>query len=115
MHCGFHVDENSCAAGGVLSKESLEMLEKLNQYAQKDNQGNGFEDFMKIMQNFKVTVNDMVSNVSKYFNNVFGLSERTSSGANGNTMAMCQSPLAMGETLMGLAVLVIVVVLLKRV
>ncbi|XP_028795413.1 uncharacterized protein LOC114750935 isoform X2 [Neltuma alba] len=108
--------QSNQTATGVESGESPEILEKLHHSDQKDNQGNGFLDFMEIMQNFKVTVTEMVSNVSTYFNNLFGLSEaeKTSSGANGNTRTSFMDPFAMGGTLMGLAVLVIMVVLLKR-
>ncbi|KAI9093293.1 hypothetical protein K1719_027307 [Acacia pycnantha] len=104
-------------AAGVESEEASKILEKLHHSDQKDNQGNGFVDFMETMQNFKVTVTEMVSNVSKYFSNIFGLSEAeksSSGGANGNTKVNFMDHFAMGGTLMGLAVLVIMVVLLKR-
>ncbi|XP_054815956.1 uncharacterized protein LOC129315862 [Prosopis cineraria] len=103
-------------AAGVESEETPESLVKLHHSDRKGNQGNGFVDFMELMQNFKLTVTEMVSNVSKYLNNVFGLSEaeKTSSDANGNTRANYMDSFAMGGTLMGLAVLVIMVVLLKR-
>ncbi|KAK4286030.1 hypothetical protein QN277_002644 [Acacia crassicarpa] len=100
------------------TEEASKIVEKLHHSNQKGNQGNGFVDFMETMQNFKVTVTEMASNVSKYFSSIFGLSEAeksSSGGANGNTKVNFMDHFAMGGTLMGLAVMVIMVVLLKRV
>jgi hypothetical protein len=60
-----------------------------------------------MLQSIKLTVVEMVSNTSNYLQNIFGFSkaEDISSDDNKNT----------GEAFMGLAVMVVMVVLLKRI
>lgn len=78
----------------------------------------GFIDSLNILQNVKFTVAEMVSSVSNYFQNIFGfLTGETSSvgiDARGNTNANFIDPITMGGTFMGLAVLVVMVIMLKR-
>uniref|UniRef100_A0A2N9HJX9 Uncharacterized protein n=1 Tax=Fagus sylvatica TaxID=28930 RepID=A0A2N9HJX9_FAGSY len=78
--------------------------------------GNSDSGFNNIMQNIKVKVLKMVSNASNYFQNLFGHSsaESTSSDANGNTSSNFTDK-TIGATFMGLAVMVVMVVVLKRI
>ncbi|XP_015897786.3 uncharacterized protein LOC107431398 isoform X2 [Ziziphus jujuba] len=66
--------------------------------------------FMNILQNIKVKVMDMVSNVSSFLNRIFELPP----DVNGDTKSTGIDR-TLGSTFMGLSVLVIMVVLLKRV
>ncbi|KAL2331524.1 hypothetical protein Fmac_019105 [Flemingia macrophylla] len=78
----------------------------------------GFIDSLNILHNVKFTVAEMVSSVSHYFQNMFGflIGETSSVGidARGNTRANFIDPMTMGGTFMGLAVLVVMVIMLKR-
>lgn len=67
--------------------------------------------FMNILQNIKVKVMDMVSNVSGVLNRIFEVPP----DVNGDTKKSTVIDKTLGSTFMGLAVLVIMVVLLKRV
>lgn len=77
-----------------------------------------FVDSLNILHNVNFTVTEMVSSVSNYLQNMFGfLSGQTSSAvidARGNTKANFIDPITMGGTFMGLAVLVVMVIMLKR-
>ncbi|CAL0323554.1 unnamed protein product [Lupinus luteus] len=79
---------------------------------------NVFTDLMSILHNLKLTVAEMVCNMSSYLQNIFGLpmAEKSSSDADGsgNSKANLMDHLALGGTFMGLAVLVVMVVVLKR-
>ncbi|PON55783.1 hypothetical protein PanWU01x14_185920 [Parasponia andersonii] len=66
--------------------------------------------FMGILQNIKLTVVELVSNLSSSFLNIFG----PSSNAHGDAKATIIDR-ALGASFMGLATLVVMVVLLKRV
>ncbi|OIW15469.1 hypothetical protein TanjilG_32873 [Lupinus angustifolius] len=81
--------------------------------------GNVFTDLMSILHNLKLSVAEMVSNMSSYLQNIFGFSmgEKSSSDADGggNAKANLMDHLAAGGTFMGLAVLVVMIVVLKRV
>ena len=78
--------------------------------------GNSDSWFNNITQDMKVKVLKMVSNASKYFQNLFGLpsAESTSSDANGNTSSTFMDN-SIEATFMRLAVMVVMVVVLKRV
>ncbi|KAG4960870.1 hypothetical protein AAZX31_13G267600 [Glycine max] len=77
-----------------------------------------FIDSLNVLQNVKFTVSEMLSRVPNYLQNMFGfLSGQTSSAvidARGNTKANFIDPITMGGTFMGLAVLVVMVIMLKR-
>ncbi|TKY49003.1 hypothetical protein E2542_SST26427 [Spatholobus suberectus] len=78
----------------------------------------GFIDSLNILHNVKFTVAEMVTTVSNYLQNMFGfLTGHTSSAgmdASGNSKAKFVDPITMGGTFMGLAVLVVMVIMLKR-
>ncbi|KAF5730600.1 hypothetical protein HS088_TW19G00192 [Tripterygium wilfordii] len=78
--------------------------------SQAGNSGSGFEDFI---QNIKHTVVDMVTNVSVFFNNIFGSppAENLSANADSKSSSIDKT---LGASLMGLAMMVIMVVLVKR-
>lgn len=98
------------------SDVSDEIAQELLNRDQTSNPRNGFDGFMDIVQNIKLTVTEMVSNVSNSLNNIFGvplLAEKTSSDANGNKKGSFMDPISMGG-IMGLTMLVVMVVLLKR-
>lgn len=74
-------------------------------------------DFIGLLQNLKLTVAEMVSRVSNYLQNIFptGEKEKSSGDADGNTKANVMDNMnVMGGSFMGLAMLVIMVVLVKR-
>ncbi|XP_027344003.1 uncharacterized protein LOC113856400 [Abrus precatorius] len=71
-------------------------------------------DSLNILHNVKLTVAEMVASVSNYFHNVFGFLTGHKSSASGNTKANFMDPFTMGGTFMGLAVLVVMVIVLKR-
>ncbi|RZB77005.1 uncharacterized protein LOC114379432 isoform X1 [Glycine soja] len=77
-----------------------------------------FVDSLNILHNVNFTVTEMVSSVSNYLQNMFGfLTGQTSSAvidARGNTKANFVDPITMGGTFLGLAVLVVMVIMLKR-
>ncbi|KAF7822822.1 uncharacterized protein G2W53_020966 [Senna tora] len=100
-------------AAGFESEKSTENVEELPSSDENINRGNVFDDFKDIFQSIKCSVKEMVSNVSNYFNNIFGVpaDEKTSSG---NTKASFIDPVTVGGSIMGLAVMVVMVVLLKR-
>lgn len=72
---------------------------------------NWFAHVTGMMQNIKLTVIGMVNNVSNYFQDIFGFSESDdmSSDSNGNTRNMARA-----KAIIGLVVLVMMVVVLKR-
>ncbi|XP_024018703.1 uncharacterized protein LOC21403998 [Morus notabilis] len=66
--------------------------------------------FMSMLENFKVTVVELVSNLSSSFQNIFGFS----SDVNENIKSTA-TDITLGASFMGLVTLVVMVVLLKRV
>ncbi|WJX44762.1 hypothetical protein P8452_31705 [Trifolium repens] len=71
-------------------------------------------DFMGILQNLKLTVTEMVSRMSNFFQNIFPTVEKDKSSADADGGFMDYKNL-MGGSFMGLAIMVIMVVLMKRV
>ncbi|XP_057752243.1 uncharacterized protein LOC130970248 isoform X1 [Arachis stenosperma] len=105
--------ENCAAVAGSEAKEAAEN-EKL--LAESD-LGNGSFDFMSILENFKLTVTEMVSSVSNFLQNIFPTAEKenTHGDADGNAkQSFMDTNKIMGGTFMGLAVLAIMVVLVRR-
>ncbi|KAM3744374.1 hypothetical protein ACB098_06G048900 [Castanea mollissima] len=76
--------------------------------------GNSEGGFMNIMENIKLKVQEMVSNVSNYFQNIFGHSASESTSEDDGNTSKTFMDRTLGASFMGLAVLVIMVVVLKR-
>jgi hypothetical protein len=97
--------------------EGVETSEKVEEPELQSDSGIVF-DFKDLLQSLKLTVVDMVSRVSSYLQNIFptGEKENSSVDADGNAKAnVMDNTTFMGGTFMGLAMLVIMVVLVKRV
>jgi hypothetical protein len=75
--------------------------------------GNVF-DFMGILQNLKLTVTEMVSRMSNFFQNIFPTVEKDKSSADADGGSFMDYKNVVGGSFMGLAVMVIMVVLMKR-
>ncbi|KAJ1441955.1 hypothetical protein SESBI_01165 [Sesbania bispinosa] len=98
----------------VAGSEAVETPEKVEEHEYRSE--NVF-DFMGILQNLKLTVTDMVSRVSSFLQNIFPTAEKEKATADAdvNTKAnFMDYTNFLGGTFMGLAVLVIMVVLVKR-
>ncbi|XP_061353550.1 uncharacterized protein LOC133298299 isoform X2 [Gastrolobium bilobum] len=99
----------------VAGSEALETPEKEEA---ESNPGNGLFDFVgDILQNFKLTVTEMVSRLSNYLQSIFPTpeKEKPDADADGNAKAnFLDNKNLMGGTFMGLAVIVIMVVLVRR-
>lgn len=91
---------NGAAFAGSGFAETPEKEEK-----PESQSGNVF-DFMGILQNLKLTVTEMVSRMSNFFQNIFPTVEKDNSFMDYKNV--------MGTSFMGLAVMVIMVVLMKR-
>ncbi|KAG6634528.1 hypothetical protein I3843_12G123700 [Carya illinoinensis] len=94
----------------VPEPQSPKRFEESSDGGQTANKENGFAHITGMMRNIKLTVLEMVSNVSNFFQNIFGVStsDDISSDSNGNAKTA-------GATFMGLAVLVMMVIVMKRV
>lgn len=93
----------------------VQSAKKFEESSVENETGNSEGGFMNIMENIKLKVQEMVSNVSNYFQNIFGHSAAESTSEdNGNTSKTFMDR-SLGASFMGLAVLVIMVVVLKRV
>lgn len=93
----------------------VQSAKKFEESSVENETGNSEGGFMNIMENIKLKVQEMVSNVSNYFQNIFGHSAAESTSEdNGNTSKTFMDR-TLGASFMGLAVLVIMVVVLKRV
>ncbi|GAV87770.1 hypothetical protein CFOL_v3_31196, partial [Cephalotus follicularis] len=77
--------------------------------------GNSGNKLKEILQNFKLTVVEMVGKVSDFFQNKFSFltSEKVSGDSNGNSGSI-PVEMAVGASFLGLAAIVIMVVVLKR-
>ena len=75
--------------------------------------GNVF-DFMAILQHLKLTVTEMVSRMSNFFQNIFPTGEKDKSSVDAGGAGFMDYKNLMGGSFMGLAVMVIMVVLMKR-
>ncbi|CAI8617505.1 unnamed protein product [Vicia faba] len=71
-------------------------------------------DFMSILQSLKLTVTEMVSRMSNFFQNIFPTIEKDKSSADSGGANFMDYKNLMGGSFMGLAVMVIMVVLMKR-
>ncbi|XP_047149211.1 uncharacterized protein LOC124821382 [Vigna umbellata] len=95
----------------TFSSEGDETLEKMEATAESDS-GSMFSDFMGFLQNLKLTVTELVSSVSSFLQNIFPSpdTQKMAADADGNIKSSF-----MGGTFIGLAVLVIMVIVTKRV
>ncbi|KAL5548191.1 hypothetical protein UlMin_003422 [Ulmus minor] len=82
-------------------------VEESSTGSRSEDSGNWFSD---ALNRIKLTVVNLVSNVSSYLDNIFG----HSADVNGDAKATSNDKMTLGATFMGLAVLVAMVVLLKR-
>lgn len=95
-----------------------ETPEEVEELSDSDSE-TGFADYMDIVLNkASLTVSEMVSSMSTYLQSIFGFSTAGKSSADADTSVITKANfmnhVAMGGTFMGLAVLVVMVVLLKR-
>ena len=91
--------------------EQIREIEELSESSQTEKSKN-----VSMLQSIKLTVVEMVSNASNYLQNIFGFSkaEDISSDDKGNTGEAVMEK-TLGLSLMGLAVMVVMVVLFKRI
>jgi hypothetical protein len=80
-----------------------------------ESQSDSVFDFMGILQNLKLTVTEMVSRMSNFFQNIFPTVQKDKSSADADGANFMDYKNLMGGSFMGLAVMVIMVVLMKRV
>ncbi|CAK8535853.1 unnamed protein product [Lathyrus sativus] len=97
---------NDAAYAAVAGSETVETSKK--------EEGNAF-DFMTVLQNLKLTVTEMVSRMSNFFQNIFLTAEKDKSSTDGGGANFMDYKNLIGRSFMGLAVMVIMVVLMKRV
>lgn len=91
--------------------EQIREIEELSESSQTGKSKN-----VSMLESIKLRVVEMVSNASNYLQNIFGFSkaEEISSEDNGSTGATTVEK-TLGASLMGLAVMVVMVVVLKRI
>lgn len=106
-----------CCADAAFELEKTSVkLEELPDSEETSKPRNGFiDDFNGILQNIQLTVTEMLSSVSKYLQGLFGFSEPEKKGSHGdgNPGTSITDNITM-KTFMGFAVLVGMVVLIKR-
>lgn len=110
------LDSSALGAGFELEKSSIK-LEELPDSEETRSPRNGFiDDFSGLLQNINLTVAEMVSSVSNYLQNLFGFlaAEKMGSVGDGKQRTIFTDHKTMKGTFMGLAVLVAMVVLVKR-
>ncbi|KAK6132973.1 hypothetical protein DH2020_033264 [Rehmannia glutinosa] len=111
--CSFS-DENLkmelVADSDMLDQSSAKIIDDSSEYA-KSEPSNGFMD---ILQKIKSTVVDMMSNLSDYFLNFFGGKGVNGVHINSDGTARSSADTVMEASFMGLAVMAILVILLKR-
>jgi len=106
------VKNGSVADAEFTDNESRKSVDEFSDSEKSADSGNGFMGFV---QGIKTTVNDMMTNLSDYFQSLFGgpSEEKDYGGADGNAKSTFAEK-AMGASFLGLAVMVIMVVVLKR-
>ncbi|XP_027355408.1 uncharacterized protein LOC113865202 isoform X2 [Abrus precatorius] len=103
------------AGAEVAGFEGVQNAEKVEP---ETSSGKGFFDFMGLLQNIKLTVAELVSSMSSFLQNIFPAAEKEKKCADtdeSSNFSFMDSKTFMGGTFMGLVVLVIMVVLVKRV
>ncbi|KAF5728353.1 hypothetical protein HS088_TW21G00500 [Tripterygium wilfordii] len=99
-----HDSDNGSQAGYTAVSDNA--IHDFENASQAGNSGSGFENFV---QNIKHKVVDMVNNVSDFFHNIFGSPSAENLSANADSKSS-----SIDKTLIGLAMMVIMVVLFKR-
>ncbi|OIV99141.1 hypothetical protein TanjilG_01116 [Lupinus angustifolius] len=108
---------------GFQAAETAEEVEELanatviagsEEAEEETHSGNGVFNLRGFLQNIKLTVTEMVFKVSDYLQNIFPTAEKEKSSADESSKEGFMDNKTMGGTLMGLAMLVIMVVLVKR-
>ncbi|KAE9620741.1 hypothetical protein Lal_00019716 [Lupinus albus] len=108
---------------GFEAEETAEEVEELangtviagsEEAKEESHPGNGVFNLMGFLQNIRLTVTEMVYNVSDYLQNLFPTAEKEKPSADESSKESFMDNKTMGGTLMGLAMLVIMVVLVKR-
>ncbi|KAK6154375.1 hypothetical protein DH2020_008623 [Rehmannia glutinosa] len=114
LNLPFFSDENLkmelVADSDMLDQSSAKIIDDSSEYA-KSEPSNGFMD---ILQKIKSTVVDMMSNLSDYFLNFFGGKGVNGVHINSDGTARSSADTVMEASFMGLAVMAILVILLKR-
>uniref|UniRef100_A0A6M2EQZ3 Uncharacterized protein n=1 Tax=Populus davidiana TaxID=266767 RepID=A0A6M2EQZ3_9ROSI len=104
------------SVGDTDSQDAAVSSKKLTELSDDESEtGNSQTGLMDVINNVKLTVVDMVTNVSAYFKKIFSFSsaEHTPDAADENG-GLSTTEKTMGASLMALAVMVIMVVVLKR-
>lgn len=106
------VKNGSVADAEFTDNESPKSVDEFSDSEKSADSGNGFMGFV---QGIKTTVKDMMTNLSDYFQSIFGgpSEEKDYGGADGNAKSTFAEK-ATGASFLGLAVMVIMVVVLKR-
>ncbi|KAF8410926.1 hypothetical protein HHK36_003463 [Tetracentron sinense] len=95
------------------NQESSVKIEDMSEAKHSESSGNGFKGFV---HNIKLTVVEMVKNLSGFFQNIFGdpAAENVPGDANRNAKETYVDSVVGASSFMALAVLVIMVIFLKR-
>ncbi|KAJ6893801.1 hypothetical protein NC652_027772 [Populus alba x Populus x berolinensis] len=104
------------SVGDTDSQDAAVSSKKLTELSDDENEtGNSQTGLMDVINNVKLTVVDMVTNVSAYFKKIFSFSsaEDTRDAADENAGSSTTEK-TLGASLMALAVMVIMVVVLRR-
>ncbi|KAI4390120.1 hypothetical protein MLD38_002266 [Melastoma candidum] len=97
---------------GSEDRKSPTKLEEMSAESCSTNQENAF---MTLLQNVKLTVVEMVSGVSSFIHNIFNPPAAEKTPANDESAGSTTGERSFGASLLGLVMMVIMVVLLKRV
>ncbi|KAL7218125.1 hypothetical protein ACSBR2_011405 [Camellia fascicularis] len=99
----------------VATAEFLDPQPPKNVDDSSDSKQSADSGFMGFMENIKTTVVEMMNSLSDYFQNIFGgpSAEKVSADADGSAKATIVNGVV-GSSIMGLAVMVIMMVVLKR-
>lgn len=104
------------SVGDTDSQDAAVSSKKLTELSDDESEtGNSQTRLMDVIDNIKLTVVDMVTNVSAYFQKIFSFSsaEHTPDAADENA-GLSTTEKTLGASLMALAVMVIMVVVLRR-
>ncbi|CAK7338315.1 unnamed protein product [Dovyalis caffra] len=99
---------DACFQDAVSSRQFTELSDD------ESEAGNSQTELMDIINNVKHTVVDMVTNISAYFKRIFSFTSAEHSPAADGSAGATSIEKTLGASLMGLAVMVIMVVMLRR-
>lgn len=107
-------EKGSTADGDILSPRSPRSISS-DRAESESGESNSTGGFMGFWQELKLTVVDMMNSLSDYFQALFGhcSDDKGAAATNGNMFSGFVDK-ALGPSLMGLAVMVVMVVVLKR-